>query len=110
MNPKLGLYPELGSVAIMVGVLHFMRSMAIAAAVLALYWFMWLATYELKGTRNLLVSVSPEEVLRAEWDFGKCGRLVVLRLPLGVVMLLVSLKANIPRYLVEHYSGESVLG
>jgi hypothetical protein len=50
----------------------------IAAAVLALYWFMWLATYELKGTKNLLASVSPEEVMRAEWDIGKCGRLSAL--------------------------------
>jgi O-antigen/teichoic acid export membrane protein len=94
----------------MVGVLHFMRSMAIAAAVLELYWFMWLATYELKGSRNLLASVSPVEVLRAEGDFGKWWRLVLLSLPLGVAMLLVSLNANSPRYLVEHYSGESALG
>jgi O-antigen/teichoic acid export membrane protein len=84
--------------------------MALAVGAMAFYWFVWLATYERKGARNLLASVSPQEVLRAEWDLVKCWRLVVLSLPLGVVMLLVSLNANIPRYFVEHYSGESALG
>jgi O-antigen/teichoic acid export membrane protein len=100
----------IGSVAIMTGVLYFTRSMAFAAAATALYWFVWLATYERHGTKNLLESVSPKEVLRAEWERGKCGRLVMLSLPLGLVMLLVSLNTNIPRYFVEHFCGESALG
>ena len=36
--------------------------------------------------------------------------LVGLSLPLGFVMMLISLNANIPRYFIEHYLGESELG
>jgi O-antigen/teichoic acid export membrane protein len=100
----------IGSVATMAAALYFTRGMALATAATALYWFVWLATYERKGAKDLLASVSPQQVLRAEWDMVKCGRLVVLSLPLGVVMLLLSVNANIPRYFVEHYCGESALG
>jgi O-antigen/teichoic acid export membrane protein len=99
-----------GSVATMACMLYFTRSMALAAAAMAFYWLLWLVTYERKGAKDVLASVSPREFLRAEWDMLKCGRLVVLSLPLGVVMLLLSLNANIPRYFVEHYCGESALG
>jgi O-antigen/teichoic acid export membrane protein len=100
----------MGSVAIVAVVLYSTRSIAVACGAMALYWFVWLATYEYSGIRSLLASVSPEEALGTEWDMGKCKRLVVLSLPLGVVMLLISLNANIPRYFVEHYCGEAALG
>ena len=100
----------IGSVAIMAAVLYSTRSIAVACGAMALYWFVWLATYEYSGTRSLLASVSPGEALRTEWDMGKCRRLVVLSLPLGVVMLLISLNSNLPRYFVEHYCGEAGLG
>jgi O-antigen/teichoic acid export membrane protein len=100
----------IGSVAIMAVVLYSTRSIAVACGAMALYWFVWLATYECSGTRSLLASVSPGEALGTEWDMRKCKRLVALSLPLGVVMLLISLNANIPRYFVEHYCGEAALG
>ena len=99
-----------GSVAIMAGVLYLTGSIAFAAAAIALYWFLWLATYERASTRSLLAIAAPEEALRMEWDMAKCGRLVFLSAPLGIVMLLISMNANIPRYFVEHYCGESALG
>jgi O-antigen/teichoic acid export membrane protein len=99
-----------GSVAAMAAALYLTRSIAFATAATALYWFVWLATYERKGAKNLLASVSPEEFLRADWDMVKCRRLVLLSLPLGIAMILLSLNANIPRYFVEHYWGESALG
>jgi len=100
----------LGSVVAMAAFLYFTRSIALATASTALYWFVWLATYERNGAKNLLASVRPQEFLRAEWDMLKCGRLVVLSLPLGIAMLLLSLNANIPRLFVAHYWGESALG
>lgn len=100
----------IGSVAAMAGVIYFTSSMPLATAATALYWFIWLATYERKGAKNLLACVAPQQLLRAEWDFVKCRRLVVLSLPLGVVMILLSLNANIPRHFVQHYWGESALG
>ena len=44
------------------------------------------------------------------WDPGVMRRLAWTALPLGVVMLLLSLNTNIPRYVVEHEQGEGGLG
>jgi O-antigen/teichoic acid export membrane protein len=99
-----------GSLMITAGVLYFTGSIATAAAAIAVYWFLWLATYERVSTRSLLALVAPPEALRIEWDIGRCRRLAALSAPLGVVMLLISLNANIPRYFVKHYCGESALG
>jgi O-antigen/teichoic acid export membrane protein len=100
----------IGSVVAMAAVLYFTGNIAFATAVITLYWFAWLATYERKGAENLLASVSPQEFLRADWDIAKCRGLIVLSLPLGITMILLSLNTNIPRYFVEHYWGESALG
>jgi O-antigen/teichoic acid export membrane protein len=99
-----------GSLAAMAAVLYFTRSIALATAAMAAYWFVWLATYERHGAKNLLAGISPRESLRAEWDMEKCKQLVILSMPLGIVMLLLSLNTNIPRYFVEHYLGEAALG
>ncbi len=44
------------------------------------------------------------------WDMASLRHLAWTALPLGVVMLLISLNANIPRYVVEHEQGERGLG
>jgi O-antigen/teichoic acid export membrane protein len=100
----------LGSLAAMAAVLYFTRSMVLATAAMAAYWFLWLATFERNGANNLLGGTSSDESLRVEWNGEQCKRLVVLSMPLGIVMLLLSLNANIPRYFVEHYLGEAALG
>jgi O-antigen/teichoic acid export membrane protein len=48
--------------------------------------------------------------LRPRWELRTLTRLVWLALPLGVVMMLISLNANIPGYFIEHYLGERQLG
>jgi O-antigen/teichoic acid export membrane protein len=100
----------IGSVVVMATALYLKHSLALAIAATALYWFLWLATYERTGAKNLLASVSPQEFLQVEWDLVKCRRLVILSLPLGIVTLLLSVNANIPRYFIERYWGESALG
>jgi O-antigen/teichoic acid export membrane protein len=49
-------------------------------------------------------------ICRRDVSFPRQLRLVWLALPLGVVQMLVSLSANIPRYFLEHYSGSRELG
>lgn len=44
------------------------------------------------------------------WNASALRQLTWTALPLGVVMLLISLNANIPRYVVEHEQGERGLG
>lgn len=44
------------------------------------------------------------------WQLGTIRRLIWLSLPLGLVMMLISLNANIPRYFLEHSLGKKELG
>jgi O-antigen/teichoic acid export membrane protein len=44
------------------------------------------------------------------WQWRALFELVRLSLPLGLVMMLISLNTNIPRYFVERYWGEAELG
>jgi O-antigen/teichoic acid export membrane protein len=44
------------------------------------------------------------------WQWGTLARLAWLALPLGIVMMLLSLNTNVPGYFVERYLGERELG
>ena len=48
--------------------------------------------------------------LYPRWEGKTLGKLVLLALPLGLVMMLISLNTNIPRYFLERYLGERELG
>jgi O-antigen/teichoic acid export membrane protein len=48
--------------------------------------------------------------LYPRWEGKTLGKLVWLALPLGFVMMLISLNTNIPRYFIERYLGERELG
>jgi O-antigen/teichoic acid export membrane protein len=100
----------IGSLAAMAGVLYLTGSVVWGAAVMALVWAVWLATYERSGAAAVLAGAAGGERLRAEWHAGKLKRLAALTVPLGFVTMLISLNANIPRYFVEHDLGEAALG
>jgi O-antigen/teichoic acid export membrane protein len=57
-----------------------------------------------------LLNASQTVSLHPRWEASTLTRLVWLSLPLGCVMMLISLRTNIPRYFVEHYLGERELG
>ena len=44
------------------------------------------------------------------WHLRTLIQLIQLTLPMGLVMMLISLNTNIPRYFIEHYLGERELG
>ncbi|MEG4804230.1 oligosaccharide flippase family protein [Microcoleus sp. ARI1-B5] len=48
--------------------------------------------------------------LLPRWHWKTLGKLIWLALPLGFVMMLISLNTNIPRYFIERYLGERQLG
>lgn len=48
--------------------------------------------------------------LQPSWNWTKLKQLVWLALPLGFVMMLISLNHNVPRYFIEQYLGERELG
>jgi len=47
---------------------------------------------------------------RPRWSKGIMKKLLFLSLPLGLVMMLISLNANVPRYFIERFFGEAELG
>ncbi len=50
------------------------------------------------------------DALQPRWHLQTMKKLSLLALPMGFVMMLVSLNANIPRYFIERYLGERELG
>ena len=76
----------------------------------------WAAAGSLLGSAAALAAVAratarvSDEPMRPRWDGAALRQLAWLALPLGVVALLHSLNANVPRYFVEHHFGEGTLG
>lgn len=59
---------------------------------------------ELGEFENTASSIAPR------WNQKTLKEIVWLALPLGFVMLLISLNTNVPRYFIERYMGERELG
>ncbi|PSB46096.1 polysaccharide biosynthesis protein [Cyanosarcina cf. burmensis CCALA 770] len=90
---------------------------------LAFAWVVVLIAYDVRSGALILkekvltrqVEVDKKTViekikLQPRWDMKMLGQLVWLSLPLGIVMMLISLNTNIPRYFIEQYLGERDLG
>ncbi|MGO9315518.1 MAG: lipopolysaccharide biosynthesis protein [Syntrophobacteraceae bacterium] len=56
------------------------------------------------GDCSILAAMKPR------WNRFELGSLMWCSLPLGLVMMLISLNANIPRYFIVHYLGTEQLG
>jgi len=63
--------------------------------------------YDIRSGASIL---NPISLVQPRWHWKTLRNLVWLSLPLGVVMMLISLNANIPRYFIERYLGERELG
>lgn len=93
---------------------------------LAIAWGLVLFGWDIRNGRLILKNSSQgreEDLLAADaepansqnplyprWNRKTLGKLVWLALPLGFVMMLISLNTNIPRYFIERYLGERELG
>lgn len=64
----------------------------------------------LQSTTLTLTEKYYPPALRPRWERRTLIRLAWLALPLGIVMMLISLNTNIPRYFIEQYLGERQLG
>ncbi|MEI6442554.1 MAG: oligosaccharide flippase family protein [Nostocales cyanobacterium ELA583] len=74
---------------------------------LLLTWAVVLFGYDI---RSGLLMVKQRSKLQPRWHRKTLIKLVWLSLPLGFVMMLISLNSNIPRYFIERYLGERELG
>jgi len=87
---------------------------------LTLVWALILLGYDIRNGAWILLSTRASlkpsrkawlaSELRPRWSVETLAGLTRLALPLGFVMLLLSLNPNLPRYFVEGYLGERELG
>ncbi len=82
------------------------HSVVFASAAMAVTWLAVFLAYDVSVAGKLLRS--GDRYLT--WNREALIKLAKLAAPVGIVMGLVSLNANIPRYAVEHYRGSSELG
>lgn len=78
---------------------------------LVVAWTLVLIGYDIRSSALILNTPKAlqDEVSRSR-KLAKLGKLVWLALPLGFVMMLISLNTNIPNYFIEQYLGERELG
>ena len=85
------------------GCLVLTRSMAGGALGMALTWLFLLLKFDRKIGSKF-------ENLRPKFQKNQIASLIMLTIPLGVVMMISSLNANISRYFIQHYQGSVSLG
>jgi O-antigen/teichoic acid export membrane protein len=82
------------------------RKLIPSIAVMCVVWLAVLIGYDLRRARESLYSGEP--IFHLQWQTVR--KLFLLSVPLGLVMTLLSLNTNIPRYILERYSGTAELG
>lgn len=83
-----------------------MHSILVAVASLVLVWLAVFVFYDLRQARQLVDCRPCFFAFRRT----RLRRLALLSAPLGIVMTLVSLNVNLPRYLLERTAGPADLG
>jgi O-antigen/teichoic acid export membrane protein len=98
------------------------RTVLWGAVGLAVAWTVVLLCYDIRSGA-LVLNTYPKEPqsiaferqnssvrLRPHWYWKTLRELALFSLPLGFVMMLITLNTNIPRYFIEYYLGERELG
>ena len=101
----------LGMIALWTG-LVLTGSVLVGVVGMAAVWGAILVFFDLRGLRRDAPELPPIAALLhpATMRWQSVWRLAVVAAPLGVVMMLVSLNVNLPRYAIQHYGGERSLG
>jgi O-antigen/teichoic acid export membrane protein len=81
------------------------HSTVIAATVLPIVSMIALLTWDLPMGRRVL-----DHAPLLAWHGQRLRSLTLFSLPLGLIMLLISLNVNIPRYVLMRYAGSAQLG
>lgn len=83
--------------------------LALSLAANALAWILTFAFYDVPHLKKL-IAASGEPTWVPRWSKATFRALVWLTLPMGAVMLLITLRNTIPRTFLERALGEDVLG
>lgn len=112
-NARSGMYKGLLSLATLAVGAHFHGAVG-AAVGLAIAWLLVLGFYDIPcavlAVRDSAAGPVPPEGLRPLWEWRRVSALAWLALPGGIIMLLISLTTNIPRYFIGDELGEAALG
>lgn len=84
----------------------FTHSLVACVAAMCLARLTVVLGYDFRRAKEALLS--DEHWFHLDWRASR--RLSFLSLPLGLVMMLISLDTNIPRYLLDHFGGAGELG
>ncbi|HYE26166.1 MAG TPA: lipopolysaccharide biosynthesis protein [Clostridia bacterium] len=96
------------SVVLFTGVFLWTRSVVAAVCAMAVSWLAVCGIYEVARARQIVGRTAGVLVFR--YQRQTMWKLAKLSLPLGVVMTLISLNVNIPRYVLERSLGTGELG
>lgn len=97
-------YKGLLSLGAMILLMYTTGSIVWASAGVAGAWLLRFLAYDVR-----FVTLLPEQAASG-WDWSRSASLAKVALPLGLVMLLISLNTNIPRYFLQHEYGERAVG
>ncbi len=92
------------SLIVLAIIVYLSGSVIWGVAGLAIVWASILFQYDFQNGRSISGSIHPH------WQTSKLYQLICLTFPLGIVMMLISLNLNIPRYLIEWKLGARELG
>lgn len=86
-------------------VFHQTRSLAAAVATIPAATLIVLFAWDIPMGKRMLGGAP-----LLSWDFRQMRSLALFSLPLGIIMMLMSLNVNVPRYALMHDSGTGELG
>ncbi|HLF28449.1 MAG TPA: lipopolysaccharide biosynthesis protein [Anaerolineae bacterium] len=84
--------------------------LTLARAVMTVGYDIRNATLTLNPAAQLMGHIIPKDFPGPRWNRVILTRLFWLTLPLGLVTMLISFNANVPRYFIEGYLGVHLLG
>ncbi|QIN77701.1 oligosaccharide flippase family protein [Rubrobacter marinus] len=103
---KSMIFKGLLSLAGLAVAVYLTGSLVWGVVALAAAWALVLCFYDLRSGVAMLGGSFP----RPRWGAGRLGTLALTTLPLGLAVVMTSLNANVPRYVVEGYLGTRELG
>lgn len=102
------------SLAVLTIVFYLTRSILWGCIGIAAIWALVLALYDIRCGKNMLRELGQlgglDAKIRPRWNTKILSQLARLALPLGIVMMLITLTLSIPRYFVERFLGARDLG
>jgi O-antigen/teichoic acid export membrane protein len=75
---------------------------------MATAWAVVFAAFDMR--KGITVARDIHQTVMPRFSAARMKQLAFLSLPLGVVTMLISFNANIPRYMISHYRSVSDLG